>query len=63
MVLSGQRHKQLQESIIASETLCALLDEDTTEVREKVQHVYTYGSCFVSLLVCVCVCVCVCVTS
>lgn len=57
MVLSGQRHKQLQETIIATEVACALLDEDTTQVREKVCY---YGSSVVDRgFHCLCVYMCV----
>ena len=35
-ILSGERQKQLQECIIAAETACTLVDEDTAQIREKV---------------------------
>ena len=35
-ILSGERQKQLQESIIAAETACTLVDEETAQTREKV---------------------------
>ena len=35
-ILSGERQKQLQECIIAAETACTLVDEETAQIREKV---------------------------
>ena len=35
-ILSGERQKQLQESIIAAETAGVLLDEETDQIRQKV---------------------------
>ena len=36
MILSGEKQKQLQESLIATETACTLVDEDISQIRRKV---------------------------
>ena len=36
LILSGERQKQLQESIIAAEAECALVDEEEAQTKEEV---------------------------
>ena len=35
-ILSGERKRRMQESIIAVETECALVDEDASEIKGRV---------------------------
>ena len=41
-ILSGERQKQLQECIIAAETSCTLVDEETAQIREKVLEMHGF---------------------
>lgn len=46
-VLSGERQKRLQETIIATETGCVVLDEEEDEIQEKVCEVESLIGCIV----------------